>query len=69
MSLTLYQAGFFELLKCRGDFLDRVRKAVIKAAYFTKPLETWYNTSLDFNKTFNISDVIKMITSALFRMP
>ena len=30
MNLTLYQAGFFELLEWRGDFLDRARKAVIK---------------------------------------
>ena len=59
----------FRTFEMQGGLFRPCQKSCYKAAYFTKPLETWYSTSLDFNKTFNISDVIKMITSALLRMP
>ena len=67
--LSLYKAGFFEFLKCRGGFLACFRKFCIKDVYtLPESLEAQYNTSLGFNKNFNISHVIKLITSAFFSM-
>ena len=50
--LTLYQAGFFKLLKGRR-FFDLCQKNCYKSCS-NKSLETWYNTSLDFNKNLTL---------------
>ena len=67
-NFNLYQAGLFELLRGGGSFLAASEKLLYKLFTSLKSLETWYNTYLDFNKNFNISHVIKMMTSALFLM-
>ena len=61
--LTLYQAGFFELLKGRRAFWLRQKnyKCCLLHSIHLK-LETTH--FLDFNKNFNISHVMKMMTSA-----
>ena len=64
--LTLYQAGFFKLLKGRGEaFWPLSEKLLWKLFNSSKSLETWHNISLDFSKNFN-NQVIKLMISVLF---
>ena len=65
--LTLYQARFFELLESRVFFFDSHQKNWYKSCLLQPNHLKLGTTGLwTLTKNFNISHVIKMVTSALF---